>query len=58
MTPYAVWTGTHKRAGWTAEIKDADHGKVIWTSPHRHPTLREALAEAEAQHAKLLKELT
>ena len=58
MQPYAMWTGTPKRGVWTAVIKDADHGKVLWTSPHRHPTLREALAEAEAQHAKLSKEKT
>ena len=56
MQPYAMWTGTPKRGGWTAVIKDADHGKILWTSPHRHPAPREALAEASAQHAKLLNE--
>lgn len=56
MLPYAMWNGTPKRAWWSAVIKDTDHGKILWSGTTPHPTLREALAEAEAQRLKLLKE--
>lgn len=58
MLPYAIWIGTPRKHCWSAMIKDADHGKVLWAGTTRHPTLREALAEAEAQRLKLSKEKT